>query len=104
MPYVFSTHFIKMTVRFRPITYILGRQLVETVLLYVLCKFALLAWAAWQPQYSHPACGTVRKHFAKPFSTSSSQFVLIHEISKCVYVELDFIFHIRDPPYQRSLL
>ena len=61
-----------MTVRFRPLIYSLGRQLVETVLLYVLCKFALLAWAAWQPQYSHPACGTVRKHFAKPFSTSSS--------------------------------
>ena len=44
-----------------------GRQLVDKVLLYVLCKFPLLAWAAWQLQYSPTACGTLRKHFTKPF-------------------------------------
>ena len=35
--------------------YSLGRQLVEKVLLYGFCKFSLLAWAAWQLQYSPTA-------------------------------------------------
>ena len=47
--------------------YNLGRQLEEKVLLYVFCKFPLLAWAAWQLQYSPTACGTLGKHFTKPF-------------------------------------
>ena len=27
----------------------------------------MLAWAAWQLQFSPDACGTLRKHVAKPF-------------------------------------
>ena len=30
------------------------------------CKFLLLAWAAWQLQFSPSACGTLRKHVTKP--------------------------------------
>ena len=29
--------------------------------------FLLLAWAAWQLQFSPAACGTLRKHVTKPF-------------------------------------
>ena len=37
---------------------------------FVICflKVPLLAWAAWQLQYSSVACGTLRKHFTKPYS------------------------------------
>ena len=51
----------------RKVHYSLGRQLVENILLYVFCKFPLLAWAVWQLQYNPIACGTLRKHFTKPF-------------------------------------
>ena len=47
--------------------YSLRRQLVEKVLLYAFCKFPLLAWAAWQLQYSPTACGTLGEHFKEPF-------------------------------------
>ena len=47
--------------------YSVGRLLVEKVLLYIFCKFPFLAWAAWQLQYITTACGTLRKHFTKPF-------------------------------------
>ena len=47
--------------------YSLGRQVEEMVLYHVFWKFPLLAWAAWQLQFSPPACGTLRKHVTKPF-------------------------------------
>ena len=50
--------------------YSLGRQLVEKVLFYVFWTFPLLAWAAWQLQYSLTAWGTLRKHVMKHFGTS----------------------------------
>ena len=34
-------------------------------------KFPLLAWAAWQLQFSPMACGTLRKHFTEPFTQPS---------------------------------
>ena len=32
-----------------------------------LCKFPLLAWAAWHPQYSPTACWSLKKHITKSF-------------------------------------
>ena len=50
------------------VRYSLGHQVVKKVLLNVFCTFALLAWAAQQLQYSPTSCGTLWKHFTKPFS------------------------------------
>ena len=49
--------------------YSLGQQVEEKVLYvyHVFWKFSLLAWAAWQLQFSPAACGTLRKHVTKLF-------------------------------------
>ena len=33
----------------------------------------MLAWAAWQLQFSPTACGTLRKHVTKPFTQPAAQ-------------------------------
>ena len=43
------------------------RQVEEKVWYHVFWKFPLLAWAAWQLQFSPAAWGSLRKHVAKPF-------------------------------------
>ena len=65
-------------------TYSLGRQIEEEVLQHVNWKFPLLAWAAWQLQFSPTSCGTLRKQILflnlPPQTVLSLQFLVKVEV------------------------
>ena len=53
----------------------------------VFWKFPLLAWVAWQLQYSPTACGTLGKHFTQPseqVAAPDCMLVVFEEFSKVV--------------------
>ena len=44
--------------------------------------FHLLAWAAWQLQFSPTACGTLIKHVAQPFPQPAAPDCTVHPACK----------------------